>query len=99
CLTSDNPRYEDPEAICEALKKGASGVAGLARDSKRLFVELDRGLAIDRVIQQAGPRDVILIAGKGHERFQEIQGQRISFDDESRAREALQLHWSLQVQA
>ncbi|NDB15194.1 MAG: UDP-N-acetylmuramoyl-L-alanyl-D-glutamate--2,6-diaminopimelate ligase, partial [Betaproteobacteria bacterium] len=55
--------------------------------------------AIDRVIQQAGPRDVILIAGKGHERFQEIQGQRISFDDESRAREALQLHWSLQVQA
>ena len=99
CLTSDNPRYEDPEAICEALKKGASGVAGLARDSKRLFVELDRGLAIDRVIQQAGPRDVILIAGKGHERFQEIQGQRISFDDESRAREALQLHWPLQVQA
>src|SRR5262249_41046802 len=69
-VTSDNPRSEDPAAI-------AADVVG-ALD---LDVELDRRRAIERALEQAQPGDVVVIAGKGDERGQEIAGRKLPFDD------------------
>jgi UDP-N-acetylmuramoyl-L-alanyl-D-glutamate--2,6-diaminopimelate ligase len=77
-VTSDNPRSEDPAAIA------AEVAAGL-----RLAIELDRRAAITRAIELARPGDVVLIAGKGHERGQEFADRTIAFDDREVAREAL----------
>ena len=71
-LTSDNPRSEDPAMI---LAEIAAGVAGPHT------IVPDRAEAIDMAIRQAGPRDCVLIAGKGHEATQTIQGLAIPFDD------------------
>jgi UDP-N-acetylmuramoyl-L-alanyl-D-glutamate--2,6-diaminopimelate ligase len=79
-LTSDNPRSEDPAAIAEAVLAGMSGEAE---------VELDRRAAITRAIELAEPGDVVVIAGKGHERGQEIAGRMVPFDDREVASEAL----------
>jgi len=80
-LTSDNPRGEDPLAIIEAIRRGAG----------ECDVEIDRRRAIERAILEASPLDVVLIAGKGHERYQEIAGRRLPFSDEAVARAALAL--------
>ncbi|MEM1441510.1 MAG: UDP-N-acetylmuramoyl-L-alanyl-D-glutamate--2,6-diaminopimelate ligase [Verrucomicrobiota bacterium] len=72
-LTSDNPRTEDPEAILEDAKKGFK--------ESDYEVEADRATAIERAIDMAGERDIVLIAGKGHETYQEIDGVRHDFDD------------------
>ena len=77
-VTSDNPRSEDPAAIA------ADVVDGL-----ELEVELDRRTAIERVLEQARPGDVVVIAGKGHEQGQEIAGRKLPFDDREVARDAL----------
>jgi UDP-N-acetylmuramoyl-L-alanyl-D-glutamate--2,6-diaminopimelate ligase len=77
-VTSDNPRSEDPAAIA------ADVVDGLDLD-----VELDRGRAIERALEQAREGDVVVIAGKGHEQGQEIAGRKLPFDDADVAREAL----------
>lgn len=75
-LTSDNPRSEDPEAILAEM------VAGLSSEElERCRVLPSRREAIEQAIQLADPGDVILIAGKGHETYQEIQGVRYPFDD------------------
>jgi UDP-N-acetylmuramoyl-L-alanyl-D-glutamate--2,6-diaminopimelate ligase len=79
-LTSDNPRSEDPAAIAEQVLAGMSGEPE---------VELDRRAAIVRAIEQAEPGDVVVIAGKGHERGQEIAGRIVPFDDREVASEAL----------
>jgi UDP-N-acetylmuramoyl-L-alanyl-D-glutamate--2,6-diaminopimelate ligase len=79
-LTSDNPRDEDPRAIVEAIREGVSGDCA---------VELDRAKAIDGAIASADPADVVLIAGKGHEGFQEIAGRRLPFSDAAVAGAAL----------
>ncbi len=79
-LTSDNPRGEDPRAIAEAIREGVSGDC---------VVELDRAKAIDSVIASADAADVVLIAGKGHEGFQEIAGRRLPFSDAAVAGAAL----------
>ena len=79
-LTSDNPRSEDPAVIAEAV------LAGMADEPE---VELDRRAAIVRAIELAEPGDVVVIAGKGHERSQEIAGRVIPFDDREVASEAL----------
>ena len=79
-LTSDNPRGEDPLAIIEQIRVGVSGTCG---------IEADRGAAIDAAIAAAAPDDVVLIAGKGHEGFQEIAGRRLPFSDAALARAAL----------
>lgn len=77
-FTSDNPRSEDPEAIIEEIVSGARTVP----DYRHRCVEItDRRAAIRRAISEAGPGDVVVIAGKGHERYQEIAGRRIPFDD------------------
>jgi UDP-N-acetylmuramoyl-L-alanyl-D-glutamate--2,6-diaminopimelate ligase len=73
-VTSDNPRGEDPERIIEEI------LAGMGR-SVPVSVEPDRGAAIVRAIREAGPRDVVLVAGKGHEEYQEIAGVRHDFSD------------------
>jgi UDP-N-acetylmuramoyl-L-alanyl-D-glutamate--2,6-diaminopimelate ligase len=75
-LTSDNPRFEDPEAIIEDMKKGISP----SYQQKTLCIT-DRREAIRRACEIAQPNDVILIAGKGHENYQEIKGVKYHFDD------------------
>jgi len=75
-LTSDNSRGEEPRAIA------AEVLAGVPRDGGAAFeVELDRGLAIERAVAVAGPGDVVLVAGKGHEQVIEVGDRRIPFDD------------------
>jgi UDP-N-acetylmuramoyl-L-alanyl-D-glutamate--2,6-diaminopimelate ligase len=82
-LTSDNPRSEDPEAIIMEMAKGAGG-------SDRVVQIVDRREAIEHAIGLAGEGDVVLIAGKGHETYQEIAGGvKLPFDDREVAREAL----------
>jgi UDP-N-acetylmuramoyl-L-alanyl-D-glutamate--2,6-diaminopimelate ligase len=79
-VTSDNPRSEDPDAIIEEVVAGAPG---------RLEIEPDRAKAIGRALEAAEPGDVVVIAGKGHEQGQEIDGRVLPFDDREVAREAL----------
>jgi UDP-N-acetylmuramoyl-L-alanyl-D-glutamate--2,6-diaminopimelate ligase len=79
-VTSDNPRGENPLAIIEEILEGA------AND---VDVEPDRRAAIQRAIEAAGPGDVVLIAGKGHEQGQEIAGEMLPFDDRQVARDVL----------
>lgn len=80
-VTSDNPRSEDPEAILDMIAPGLAGAA-----YSRIA---DRRAAIFEAIAEAGPDDVVVIAGKGAETHQEAQGQRVHFDDREVAREAL----------
>ena len=80
-VTSDNPRSEDPEAIIEQI------LAGSGREVEH---DADRRRAIAHAIAEAGPGDVVVIAGKGHEQGQEFEGGRkIPFDDVTVARDAL----------
>ena len=76
-LTSDNPRTEKPEAILEEMKKGLDG---LYLEGK-VYVITDRGDAIEKACILAQPGDFILIAGKGHETYQEVNGVQTHFDD------------------
>ena len=82
-VTSDNPRHEDPQAIIDAIG------AGLRRPGAARF-EVDRAQAIAAALTEAQPADVVLIAGKGHEDYQEVRGQRTPFSDQAVARRVLQ---------
>jgi UDP-N-acetylmuramoyl-L-alanyl-D-glutamate--2,6-diaminopimelate ligase len=73
-LTSDNPRFEDPKMIIEDIKKGLTGI-------KPCYVWVDREEAIKSALEMLRAGDVLLIAGKGHEDYQEVQGKRIPFSD------------------
>ncbi len=75
-FTSDNPRNENPETIIEAIEKGVSP----AHYKKTLSIT-DRKQAIKTACQMANEGDIVLIAGKGHETYQEIKGERFDFDD------------------
>ncbi|NNE55275.1 MAG: UDP-N-acetylmuramoyl-L-alanyl-D-glutamate--2,6-diaminopimelate ligase, partial [Flavobacteriales bacterium] len=75
-LTSDNPRTEDPQSILDDMKKGLD--PSLAKKSISL---LDRREAIKIACTMAKEGDIILVAGKGHEKYQEINGERLPFDD------------------
>lgn len=81
-LTSDNPRSESPLAIIAAMQTGLTRAPWL--------VEADRAQAITAAVLAADPRDIVLIAGKGHEATQEIAGRRYPFSDQRVARQALQ---------
>jgi UDP-N-acetylmuramoyl-L-alanyl-D-glutamate--2,6-diaminopimelate ligase len=83
-FTSDNPRSEDPEAILADMLEGA-----VSYDTERYTTIPDRRQAIRFAIEQAKAGDVVLIAGKGHETYQEIKGVRYDFDDREVAREAI----------
>lgn len=74
--TSDNPRTEDPEAILKDVEAGVSPI-----DFKKTMSVLNRKQAIKTACMLAKPNDIILIAGKGHETYQEINGVRSEFDD------------------
>ncbi len=75
-FTSDNPRSEDPEKIIEAMEAGVS-----PEHFKKTLSIVDRKQAIKTACQMAGEGDIILVAGKGHETYQEIDGVRKDFDD------------------
>ncbi len=81
-LTSDNPRNEDPQAIVDEVRRGL-------RHPEAALVEPDRARAIAQALSQAAPPDVVLIAGKGHEDYQEVGGERRPFSDQAQARQAL----------
>ena len=83
-LTSDNPRKEDPEAIVRDIE------AGFKRKNYEKIV--DRREAISRAIALAQPKDIVLIAGKGHEKYQEFGDHTIPFDDVEVAARALEEH-------
>lgn len=75
-LTSDNPRSEDPEVIINEMKAGVSPI-----DMKKTLVITNRKEAISTACALAKPGDIILVAGKGHEKYQEIEGVKHPFDD------------------
>jgi UDP-N-acetylmuramoyl-L-alanyl-D-glutamate--2,6-diaminopimelate ligase len=75
-FTSDNPRSEEPEAILRDIEKGVE-----PQNYKKALTITDRLQAIKTACQMAQPNDIILIAGKGHETYQEIKGERFDFDD------------------
>ena len=87
-VTSDNPRSEDPRKIIEEIQLGIT--PDTRRDSgQRLVSIVDRLEAIGKAIELARPGDVVLVAGKGHEKYQVIGDQVLPFDDVAVAREAL----------
>jgi UDP-N-acetylmuramoyl-L-alanyl-D-glutamate--2,6-diaminopimelate ligase len=83
-VTNDNPRSEDPHAIAQAIVQGVHEAG-----NRRYRVELDRAAAIRLALADARAGDVVLIAGKGHEPYQEIAGKRLPFSDQAAARAAL----------
>ena len=83
-LTSDNPRFENPQSIIDEMMTGVE----MHHNHKVLSI-VDREQAIKTAIQLGGPKDIILIAGKGHETYQEIEGQRRDFNDLALAQEML----------
>jgi UDP-N-acetylmuramoyl-L-alanyl-D-glutamate--2,6-diaminopimelate ligase len=87
-ITSDNPRSEDPERIIEEVKRGAD--AETRQSNASIVTAVDRREAILQAVRSAGPGDLVLIAGKGHEKYQEIGARRLAFDDIEVAREALE---------
>jgi UDP-N-acetylmuramoyl-L-alanyl-D-glutamate--2,6-diaminopimelate ligase len=83
-ITSDNPRKEDPDTIICEIEKGVR--------SNRYEKMIDRTEAIGRAISLAQPRDIVLIAGKGHENYQEFADHTVPFDDIQVARRAIEDH-------
>jgi UDP-N-acetylmuramoyl-L-alanyl-D-glutamate--2,6-diaminopimelate ligase len=86
-ITSDNPRSEDPLRIIEEVRRGAQ--PELRAGDTELVAIADRREAIHDAVRRAQPGDVVLVAGKGHEKYQEIGGRVLPFDDVAVAREAL----------
>lgn len=86
-FTSDNPRSEDPEQILRDMETGLNTAA------KRKFIAIvDRKEAIKTAVNLAGPDDIVLIAGKGHEKYQEIKGVKHPFDDKQVLTEIFNLY-------
>jgi UDP-N-acetylmuramoyl-L-alanyl-D-glutamate--2,6-diaminopimelate ligase len=75
-FTSDNPRSEAPQEIIQDMQAGMTLV-----QQQRTLTIIDRAEAIKAACQLAQPKDIILLAGKGHEAYQEIQGKHYPFDD------------------
>ena len=75
-LTSDNPRSEDPNTIIDDMMEGVDGVS-----FKKTLSIVDREQAIKTAVTMAEKNDIILIAGKGHEKYQDIKGVKHDFDD------------------
>jgi UDP-N-acetylmuramyl-tripeptide synthetase len=84
-ITTDNPRKEEPARIAAQIEEGYRAVR-----PDGYTVELDRGLAIQQILAKAAPSDSVLIAGKGHETYQEFEDTVVPFDDRVHAREALE---------
>lgn len=82
-VTSDNPRFEDPESVIKDILTGFN-------DSENVTSITNRKEAINQAIAVAGKNDIVLIAGKGHEDYQDVQGTKHPFDDRLIAKEALE---------
>jgi UDP-N-acetylmuramoyl-L-alanyl-D-glutamate--2,6-diaminopimelate ligase len=82
-VTSDNPRSEDPAAIIAEIRRGMRGGADVVE-------EVDRRAAIEHAVREAGPGDVVVVAGKGHEQGQTFATETLPFDDVAVVREALE---------
>lgn len=85
-FTSDNPRNESPEKIIEDMQKGVK-----TADHKKTLTIIERKEAIKTACMMANPDDIIIIAGKGHETYQEIKGIKKPFDDKKVLIETLKL--------
>lgn len=85
-LTSDNPRNEDPKTIVEDMKLGL-----ISTDMKKTLVVLDRAEAIKTACMLAVEEDIIALVGKGHEKYQEINGEKFPFDDKVYLKEFMEL--------
>ncbi len=83
-VTNDNPRGEEPSAIASEIVHGLRDVG-----NRHYAIELDRGKAIAMAVMGADPADVVLLAGKGHEAYQETAGERQPFLDWDHATRAL----------
>ena len=81
-VTSDNPRSEDANSIIDQILLGL-------KDRESVHVQIDRALAIAQTIAKAKPEDVVLLAGKGHEDYQEISGAKLPFVDQRHAQVAI----------
>jgi UDP-N-acetylmuramoyl-L-alanyl-D-glutamate--2,6-diaminopimelate ligase len=75
-LTADNPRFEDPNDILAQMQAGIT-----APDAGKVLTIPDRREAIKTAVMMAGPDDIVLVAGKGHENYQEVRGVKAPFDD------------------
>src|SRR4029079_16383572 len=87
-ITSDNPRSEDPNRIIEEVQRGITPDPR-RNATQRVLTIVDRRAAIAKAIELAGAGDVVLVAGKGHEKYQVIGDRVLPFDDVAVAREAL----------
>lgn len=85
-LTADNPRSEDPEDILREMQSGLNPVL-----RRKTVTIVNRKEAIRTAVSMARSGDIILVAGKGHEKYQEIQGVKYPFDDKAELKEALQI--------
>ena len=85
-ITSDNPRTEDPVRIIAEIEAGV-------KDRERHRVQPDREAAIREAVKAARPGDLVLIAGKGHERYQIFKDTVVPFDDREAARKAAEGGW------
>jgi UDP-N-acetylmuramoyl-L-alanyl-D-glutamate--2,6-diaminopimelate ligase len=85
-LTSDNPRNEDPAEIIQEMQEGVA-----PQDFKKTITQIDRKEAIKTACSLADTRDMILVAGKGHETYQEIKGVKYDFDDRIVLKEMLEI--------
>ncbi len=84
-VTSDNPRSEDPAAICSSIEKGLL----TTNHQVKYEIIVDRRAAIERAMELATPNDLVIVAGKGHEAYQESARGRIHFDDKEEVRRAI----------
>jgi UDP-N-acetylmuramoyl-L-alanyl-D-glutamate--2,6-diaminopimelate ligase len=87
-VTSDNPRSEDPDRIIDEVQRGIT-VDTRRSEAGRPLAIVDRRVAIAKAVEMARPGDLVLIAGKGHEKYQVIGDRTLPFDDVAVAREAL----------
>ena len=85
-FTSDNPRDEDPKLIIEDMLKGVE-----KEDRTKVIYELDRKEAIVKASKIVKPKDILLVAGKGHEDFQIIKSEKIRFNDKDILKETLKM--------
>jgi UDP-N-acetylmuramoyl-L-alanyl-D-glutamate--2,6-diaminopimelate ligase len=86
-ITSDNPRTEDPARIIDDIRRGMT--PDTQKGGQRVLTIADRGEAVRKAIALARPGDVVLLAGKGHEKYQVIGERSVPFDDVAEAHEAL----------
>ena len=88
-ITSDNPRSEDPLAIIDEIRRGIPAGEAASDRTPDVTAIVDRAAAIEKAVAMARPGDVVLIAGKGHEKTQHVGDRVLAFDDADVSRAAL----------